>query len=98
MIRHFFRAVINNAIWPLTLSELREQSAGALEEVAQATSLDTIQEEKRFVDLPSSEGAATIEILTIEITEIPIIDDDGVTTSSDAEAEQTESQKADGEN
>lgn len=89
--------MINNAIWPHTISELRENqsSAGNHEEV-QSTPLDTIEEERRFVELPSTEGEATIEILTIEITEIPIVDD-GTATSPDAETEQTEDQKSDEE-
>lgn len=83
--------MINNAIWPHTLSELRENQSSDSHEEAQSTPLDTIEEERRFVDLPSTEGEATIEILTIEITEIPIVDD-GTATSPEAETEQTEDQ------
>lgn len=94
--------MINNAIWPHTLSELRENESSDQHEETQSTSLDPIAEERRLVDLTGTEGPATIEILTIEITEIPIAYD-GTTTLSEAETVQAEgqadeeSQKAEGE-
>ncbi len=73
MSTNVFRSVISNAIWPSTLTESHEKPDKPSEEMH--TPLDSIAEERRFVGVPSDDGTTIIEILTLEIAEIPIADD-----------------------
>lgn len=88
-----------NAQWPFMASETGEKPPRSTEEVARATPLDTITEEKRLVTIPSSEemGATTVEILTIEIAEIPIEDDPGEINDQNVENENEEEKETEEE-
>ncbi|XP_065213172.1 uncharacterized protein LOC135840506 isoform X2 [Planococcus citri] len=87
-------AVKMNAQWPFMVSETGEKPPRTTEEVARATPLDTITEEKRLVTIPSSEeiGATAVEILTIEIAEIPIEDDPGEVNDQNKDEESKENE------
>lgn len=65
-------------------SESNERILKSSEEVARSTPLDPIAEEKRFENNPSSEdGPPVVQILTIEISEIPIAGEDDMINEKD---------------
>lgn len=64
--------MIQNAQWPNISHESKQKSSD--ESKVNGTPLDPIEEEKRVI-IPNTDEPAVIEILTIEITEIPIVDE-----------------------
>lgn len=85
-----------NAQWTFMASESNDKPPKSSEEVSRATPLDTIAEEKRFMNGPSNEdGVAVVEILTIEIAEIPIEDDPNEENDQNQEKDEGEKKEED---